>query len=325
MKWRTEISIPSSPHKIDHQNSKVLLLGSCFSDNIGRRMSVDHFKVISNPFGTLYHPLSIYQCLQLALQGSIDDGLFVRTEDDIYKHYAYHGKIHAPTRSELTHTIAKINEEVRNDLSSCSHLFLTFGSVQGYYFQGRLVANCHKTPGHQFDERFTNSSEIWEKYSHFFKDLKRYNPNIQIFLTVSPVRHIRMGMVENQRSKSRLIEIAHQLVDAYDYCHYLPVYELIMDDLRDYRYYDSDLVHPSETAVDYVYRKFEDAFFGTHTKNLCMEIRKLHRAAHHRPLHPESVAHSDFCKKTLEKIVAFEQAHGIDLHTIRETIFLKND
>jgi hypothetical protein len=171
-----------------------------------------------------------------------------------------------------------------------------------YKKSGEIVANCHKLPGNEFDRKRLDIKTIVEKLSLVFKKIKAQNPDLQIITTVSPIRHIRDGLIENQKSKAVLLLALDQIVADLDFVHYFPSYEILLDDLRDYRFYDADLIHPSSVAIDYIWDFFKQAFFDKQTLELMIEIERIVNASKHRAFHPESVEHQAFLKHQLETI-----------------------
>lgn len=313
MIFRTELNISASSHKISYQKPLVFI-GSCFSVNIGSKLSQDKFQTLINPFGTLYNPHSISKNLINSLKSNEVLHDYVLTNDGLYKHYDYHGEVYANSPNELQNKILIQQDRVKDFLSRASHVFITLGTAYVFERQTdqKIVANCHKQPAKLFNRRLLTIAEIEKDLNTMVESVSMINPAIQIILTVSPIRHLRDGMIENNKSKALLITACHQVVESMKHLSYFPSYELIMDDLRDYRYYESDLLHPNAVAIDYVYEKFQQCYFSDETVNLQKEILSLIKATQHRPFNKRSDKHQIFLKKTLAKLNTNAQLYSID-------------
>ena len=306
MIFRTELNISASSHKISYQKPLVFM-GSCFSINIGSKLSQDKFQTLINPFGTLYNPHSISKNLINSLESNELAQDYIITNDGLYKHYDYHGEIYADTQSGLQNKISIQQDLTKDYIAQASHVFITLGTA--FIFERdsdqKIVANCHKQNAKYFNRRLLTIAEIEKDLIAMVKSVININSDIHIVLTVSPIRHLRDGMIENNRSKALLITACHQVADSIKHLSYFPSYELIMDDLRDYRYYESDLLHPNDMGIDYIYEKFQQCYFSDDTSVLQKEIMDLIKATQHRPFHKTSEKHQVFLKKvykTLQKM-----------------------
>lgn len=309
MKFRTELGIEKSLFEINHSN-KIMMLGSCFIENIADRLASYKFDVLKNPFGIIYNPFSLAENLNRIINAKkvAKDELVER--NGIWHHFDFHGDM---SDISVEKSIDKINanlEKANNFVKSCDFLFLTFGTsiVHINNSTGRIVANNHKFPASYFTKSRLAQEQIISRWKSTFEKLYTINPNVKIVLTVSPVRHIKDGIVENQRSKATLLLAVEKLVDA-ERVFYFPSYELMQDDLRDYRFYAKDLVHPSVEAVDYIWEKFCGTYFSEETMNLNKEINKISKALMHRPLYSQSQEYLDFREKLKEKILMFGKKH----------------
>ncbi len=322
MKFRTEINIRKAPVHIEHKD-KILTLGSCFADNMARRLQEHFFTVFQNPFGTLYNPLSVAEALSLIMEGrqfSTDDLFFYQGQ--------WHSFWHHSTFSQISREAAlqKINtqiEKARSFLKEAQWLILTFGTAFAYFHlpENRLVANCHKLPEKQFERRLIDQAQIVRELQTLFKKIRRFNPDLNIILTVSPVRHLRDGLVGNARSKAALILAVQTLCENDPELLYFPAYEIVNDDLRDYRFYDSDLTHPNDLAVDYIYEKFAVMFFEPETTHATRAFARLSAALNHRPQNPLAPDYRKFLLKTLDQIETLKQRYPyVDLHRAKEEI-----
>ncbi|MBQ3606573.1 MAG: GSCFA domain-containing protein [Muribaculaceae bacterium] len=286
---------------ISHRQG-VMMLGSCFSDNIGLRLRQACFDVDINPFGTLYNPASIACGIGAILkcrQYSIDD-LFQEKGDNRWHSFSHHSE-YSSVDSQLM--LEKINQrvcEANKMLQRASTLIVTFGTAWVYKYAptGKVVANCHKLPVSMFERSMMSIDEIVAMWKDVIADVKAINQSIQVIFTVSPIRHLRDGAHENQLSKSTLLLAINQLVREYEDVIYFPAYEIMNDDLRDYRFYASDMTHPSEVAVDYIYDIFSQSFFDDDTISLAEKCVKLSKRLMHIPMSDDQDAVARFVHST---------------------------
>jgi hypothetical protein len=261
------------------------------------------FSCNSNPYGTLFHPIPLLQNLTNALTSSnIDDKLFVEIEDAIV-HYSCHSSVWANTQDDLKEQITAIQTGVSNDLKEANLIILTFGTAFLYQLisSNQVVANCHKQPQSTFTKNCSSPNEIVSVFTCFYNELKRINPKATIVLTVSPVRHIRDGVHQNNVSKSSLILACEAIVNTFKDVHYFPAYEIVLAELRDYRFFDKDRVHPTQEARDYVWEKFSDAILSPISLQINKELDQLFSSMNHRAFRAGSSAHQSFLRKTLAK------------------------
>lgn len=282
MRFRTEIEMRHGSFAISHDD-KIVLLGSCFSDNVGSRLSRDGFDVCFNPFGPLYNPVSLARFLNDLLDGRVYRGSdFIRDNSGIYHCLDFASRYQSPDADALA---AKLNDEMaalRQALDASSVIALTFGSSVVYSLGdsvGATVGNCHKFPGSMFSRLAVSSSEIVRIISPVLSRLKEQGKNI--ILTVSPIRHLADGLHGNQLSKARLLLACDALSGLAEY---FPAYEIMLDDLRDYRFYDRDLKHPTDMACDYIYEKFSQRYFSSSTIEKAIKEREASLRAAHRQI-----------------------------------------
>lgn len=286
---------------ISHRQG-VMMLGSCFSDNIGLRLRQACFDVDINPFGTLYNPASIACGIGAILkcrQYSIDD-LFQEKGDNRWHSFSHHSE-YSSVDSQLM--LEKINQrvcEANKMLQRASTLIVTFGTAWVYKYAptGKVVANCHKLPASMFERSMMSIDEIVAMWKDVIADVKAINQSIQVIFTVSPIRHLRDGAHENQLSKSTLLLAINQLERECEDVIYFPAYEIMNDDLRDYRFYASDMTHPSEVAVDYIYDIFSQSFFDDDTISLAEKCVKLSKRLMHIPMSDDQDAVARFVHST---------------------------
>lgn len=295
MKFRTELILPESNINISYAN-KLLLLGSCFSDNIGRKLERLKYQTNINPLGIVYHPIPLHNSIVNAIKGSkIKTSDLNKSIDGQYTSWNIHSRFNHQEQSvaldQMNTGISILNKSV----IEADYLFLTYGTAYCYtHNQFGPVANCHKFPAKSFEKSLSTPETLVNSFEQMLTTVREINPKIKVMLTVSPVRHIKDGIIENNRSKAHLLSAVHTLCDMYDNCIYLPSYELLIDDLRDYRYYADDMVHPTAKAIDYIWSKISEYMLDPSEENLRSEILKIVRAANHRPFDAHSEKHLQF-------------------------------
>lgn len=272
--------LPKSEFTINHTH-KLTFLGSCFSDEISKKALESGFQVLSNPFGTIYNPISIAKNILDALNGNTTISFLQR--DEMYYSWDASTKIAAKSKSEAEQIILSKNNNLREHIGLPGFLFVTFGTAFIYKLkeQNRYVANCHKQPSQLFEKELVGVDEVVDIWTNLIEKLQRFNPNLKIVFTVSPVRHIRDGIIENNRSKARLIQAVEKLTELND-VEYFPSYEIVIDELRDYRFFKEDRIHPSEEATKYIWKRFSDLYFDHQTKKDVVEIYKVRKRLAHR-------------------------------------------
>ena len=300
MNWQIQVPIPEYPFDLSHKD-RVFSVGSCFAQHMADRLVHYKFFCTSNPYGTLFHPIPILQNLTGALKGlEIDDDLFLGRDEAVF-HYSCHSSVWAETKVDLKKKLLDLQISVAQELKESKLLILTFGTAFLYQLvSGKPVANCHKQPKNTFTKGLSSSEEIQSVFQSFYSELKKQNPKLQILLTVSPVRHIRDGVHENNLSKSALLLASNAIQKSFKDVYYFPSYEIVMDELRDYRFYEKDQVHPNEEARDYVWGKFAAALLTKDTSNLNRDLDKLFASINHRSFRETSKSHQRFLEKTLE-------------------------
>ena len=282
MKFRTEIPTPKYPFNISYQD-KLMLVGSCFSDHIGNFFQEMRFDTLPNPFGTLFNPVSIANALKMSIEPSLFNEQYIDFFNEKWISYAHHGRFSHPNKETFWQNIRQSLNRTHDFLVSADYLFLTFGTAYCYRLIERdlIVANCHKIPANQFEKQLLTIEQIVGLYQDLLKQLRQFNPLLKIIFTVSPVRHLADGFHENQISKSILHLSVNQLIDNTN-TFYFPSYEIVQDDLRDYRFYAADLCHPSDAAVSYIREKLTDAFFTLETQERMKKVVKENKAQGHR-------------------------------------------
>jgi hypothetical protein len=301
--FRTELNIDPSLIKIGHYDP-ILTLGSCFSDSMGARLANNKFEVKYNPFGTVYNPISIFKLLQYSLSNEMPNESSYLENDGLFANYDFHSSFSALNKSSIKKQIEEQIESTNAFLKSAKWLILTFGTAYVYERKdtNEIVSNCHKIPGKNFTKRLLTQKQILEAFDQLWKQLAPLNPDLKILLTVSPVRHTKDTLALNSVSKSTLRLTCDTLANQYEQVSYFPSYELMMDDLRDYRFYKADMIHPTEEAEGYIWKKFASAYFNKPTLDFLSEWSKIRAAILHRPFNTASEKHQAFIKSTIKKI-----------------------
>jgi len=299
--FRTEITIAPSTVKMDY-STRIITVGSCFSNSIGEKLTESKFNCMINPFGTIFNPASIHQLVKLAsLNKTPDENSYVFTED-VWKNYQLHSSYFSKDRKELEKKIKSSIQSIHDFLKTTDYLIITYGTAFVYERNdtNQLVANCHKQPSNEFTKRLLTVEEITESFKTMMEALHKINPGGKVILTVSPVRHLKDTLELNSVSKSVLRVACHQLIRGG--LAYFPAYEFVLDDLRDYRFYEADMIHPNQQAIDYIWGKFSDQYFSDSTKNFINQWKDIQAALNHRPFYLEGESHQKFLRKTLEKL-----------------------
>jgi hypothetical protein len=301
--FRTSVSCTPSNQLISLK-TPVLTVGSCFADAIGTRLKINKIFSLPNPFGAIYNPHSIHKSLQHCINPcGIQASAFIETHERVLS-YDFHSSLSASTRDDLKKILDEKISEVHHFISKAHWIIITYGTAWVYQRNDtdEIVANCHKMPGKLFSKHLLTPKKIIESFKSFYDQLKTLNPDINIILTVSPVRHIKDTIEFNSVSKSVLRLACHTLSTSFRDVQYFPAYEIMLDDLRDYRFYKADMIHPTEVAEDYIWENFISCYADDDLKKFLPEWRTILSALSHRPFHQNSIAHQQFLKETLVKL-----------------------
>lgn len=305
MEFRTQIPVTPREPKITY-SSKVLLLGSCFVENIGKKMEYFKFESLLNPFGILFHPSAIHNFLK----GIKSAHIF--TEADIFYHneawhsYEAHSDLNSVEKQQILNDLNAAVQKTYRFLQSATHVIITPGTAWGYRLKdtGELVANCHKVPQSNFSKELTEVKNALFECSEIVREL---NPKAQIIFTVSPVRHLKDGFVENQLSKAKLITAIQEIIATEAHCTYFPSYEIMMDELRDYRFYAEDMIHPNKVAVDYIWERFREIWIASEASAIMKQVDTIQKGLLHQPFNETSDAHQKFRRDLQQKIAELEK------------------
>lgn len=304
MQFRLNYTHPVGSSQISHTDT-VLMMGSCFAENIGEKLRENKFNCLVNPNGILFNPISI----AFALESYINKPA-IKEQDIVYSNSMFcslnhHGSYSNSDKGKLLDTIHDSIQNATEKLKKAEYLIITFGSSNVFRYKntGQIVANCHKLAQNQFTKEQLQPDLIIETYNTLINKLKAINPKINILFTVSPVKYLRDGLIENNLSKAVLIYSIHQIIKSNTNCIYFPAYEIVNDDLRDYRFYKEDMAHPTEQAINYVWEQFSNSYFTEQTKQLNEKILGINLAAAHRPFHSDAEAHHLFKNNYLQKCI----------------------
>lgn len=303
MNFTTKIPIAKSATPIDY-DSKILSLGSCFAENIGAKFSYYKFQGTVNPFGIIFNPVSIEKLIERIVnkQKFTEEDIFFH--NDLWHCYEVHSELSHPDKVFFIERLNRILSEAHFQIFKLTHLQITYGTSWVYRNKSseRIVANCHKVPQSQFGKEILSAATIEESIQNTIDLVRKINPGCNFVFTVSPVRHIKDGFVENQRSKAHLITAIHNcLVD------YFPSYEIVMDELRDYRFYAEDMLHPNQVAIDYIWERFSENHISKACLDTMEEVGSIQKALAHRPFNPDSDSHQKFLKSLHDRIDRLQQ------------------
>ena len=309
--FQTNVEIPKSELKLSHTD-QMLTLGSCFAENIGRKMQRVYFDVEVNPFGVLYNPVSILQSIDLMLDKKVfaEEDLFKYRE--LWNSFSHSSLFSATTPEQCLSNMNASLSSATAVLKPGSVLLITFGTAWVFEEKksGSVVSNCHKLPASHFVRRRLSVDEIVSDYSVLILKLKTLFPKLKIIFSVSPIRHWKDGAHENNISKSTLLLAIAALQQQFDSVDYFPAYEIQLDELRDYRFYASDMLHPADVAVDYIWQRFSETYFDAVTTGLKKELEQVVADLNHHPLFPESEEYRKFQKNTEKKITTLKKNYS---------------
>jgi hypothetical protein len=303
MDFRTKVELPVGEAEIRHED-RIMVMGSCFSEHIGRRLQEEKFRCMVNPYGVLYNPWSIGQALLEIMEGKpYHWRKLVQGPDGLWHSMMHHGSFSDPDRKTCLRRINESLKAAHEFLEEADWLIITLGSAYVYKDKdGQVVGNCHHFPA----EYFERPRIEWFVLSHCLRAitsvLKEFNPKLKVLFTVSPIRHRKDGLHANQVSKGALLVGVDQCVSKEADVYYFPAYEIMMDELRDYRFYADDMMHPSQVAIDYIWECFDACYFTDKTRGIMQEWDKVRLNLNHRPLHPDSEAYKDFVRQNMLKL-----------------------
>ena len=298
------LNLPPVPQKNTiTYNSKIVLFGSCFVENIGQKLEYYKLQTSINPFGISYHPEAMLNIIKrISEQKSF-------TESDLFFHneqwhcFEVHSKLSNSNRNVVLKNLNQLLLQTKKELLEATHIVLTFGTAWGYSIENKTVANCHKIPQNEFEKVLTDAETLHNCFNEIFQVLKKDDPQLQIITTISPVRHIKDGIIENNQSKSHLLTALHKIIANLNFVAYYPAYEIVIDCLREYRFYKEDLVHPNQTAIDFIWQHFIATYlYEPKTKAILNKVAEIQKGLQHKPFNEQSEAHQKFVLSLREKI-----------------------
>ena len=311
IKFQTEVQLPDFLWKTGYRNKNVFI-GSCFTENVGQRLENANFPVDINPFGILYNPESVAGGLEILLNNKIFSESDLIEQNGLWHSFSHHGKFSAADSNEV---VSRINERIRSSsafLKTANFLFITFGTAWVYRHceSKQVVSNCHKIPAREFVRERLSVEQILDRYKQILPKIWDVNPELKVVFTVSPIRHWKDGAIENQRSKATLMLAIDRLQHEFESrCAYFPSYEIVMDELRDYRFYAADMLHLSDVAVDYIYQKFQQVLVDEESKTIAKKVLKIRSAVQHKPFNTNTEVFVKFLKQSLRKTLDLEKQY----------------
>lgn len=305
MQFFTKVPISVALNSISYQ-SKIVSLGSCFAENMGEKFSFYQFQTTTNPFGIIFNPVSIEKIIQRVIFKDYftDEDVFFYNER--WHCYEIHSELSHTDKACFLKNLNEISNSFFMEISTATHFIITLGTSWVYKTNaGEIVANCHKVPQKEFSKHLLSTIEILESLKKCIDWVLKINPKCHFIFTISPVRHIKDGYIENQVSKSHLISAVNDLVQNHSkksHFSYFPSYEILLDELRDYRFYSQDLLHPNSTAIDYIWSRFVEINIEKTSHTTMIDVQNIQKALQHRSFNPESISHQKFLENLNEKI-----------------------
>jgi lysophospholipase L1-like esterase len=303
LNFQTKIPLEKQSANQINYHSKVILLGSCFSENIGKKLEYYKFQNTQNPFGILFHPAAIERLIANAIEHKqyADNDVFFHNEQ--WHSFDAHSKL-SHTSNEIL--ISELNANLRTTfktLQNATHIIITLGTAWAYRYlkTGEFVANCHKVPQSEFEKVLLSVEDITKTLKNIIAQIRSINYNAEVVFTVSPIRHIKDGFIENTQSKAHLISSIHQIIG--NKSSYFPSYEIMMDELRDYRFYSEDMIHPNQTAINYIWERFKMVWISEDSYSIMDEVDTIQKGLRHKPFNPDSDAHKVFVEKLQARIL----------------------
>jgi lysophospholipase L1-like esterase len=296
MKLQTTIPIQAQTRNQIDYSSKILLIGSCFSENIGDKFSYFKFQAVQNPFGILFHPKAIEKLITNAINEKEYLVKDIILQNERWHCFDAHSNLSTKDKTEILNHLNTSISNTNTSIKEASHIIITLGTswVYRHIESDKIVANCHKVPQKKFLKEILSVDEITQTLEAITQLIKSVNKDVVIIFTISPVRHLKDGFIENTQSKSHLIAAIHQLVAPRKNTHYFPSYEMMMDELRDYRFYKEDMIHPNKIAVQYIWEKFVNTWFTEKSIFIMKDIDTIQKGIAHKPFNEESEQHQKF-------------------------------
>lgn len=311
MKLQTNIPLSKEPRHLIDYDSKLFLLGSCFSENMGNKFEYFKFQSLQNPYGILFHPKAIEKLVTDAMNDRefIENDLFYLNER--YHSFDAHSQWSHTSKEEILKNLNKAVEQTKAQIHRSTHIIITLGTAWVYTFveSDAIVANCHKVPQKKFLKELLPADEITASLEAIITLIRDINPKVNFIFTVSPVRHLKDGFVENQRSKAHLISAIHEIIEPRKRIFYFPSYEILMDELRDYRFYAEDMIHPNSNAINYIWDKFAENWIAESATQTLKKVASIQKRLQHKPFNSNSQEHEKFLQKLSIDIQELQVTH----------------
>lgn len=327
MKLSTEVQVQPSPWKIDY-NTRLMTIGSCFAEVVGNQLFESKFQVLPNLFGTVFNPYSITKLVKMSVSDALPHvGHYVKSDGSLFFHYDFHSSVYSDLSvDDLDGKIRRNLFQTKRLLQQTDVLVLTFGTafVYRYLKTNELITNCHKTPGKEFRKELLSLDALSKAVDELIKLLAALNPGMKVVVTVSPVRHTRDTLQLNQVSKSVLRLLCHDLESRYENVAYFPAYEIMLDELRDYRFYEPDLIHPDSVATDHIFRTFLKAYLDADTHDTFKEWQQVIQMLNHKPKHGYSAEYQRHLTQTLERLRGLKARLMVEKEIGEISLILKN-
>jgi len=321
-------AVPIAPQQLSFDyNTQFALFGSCFTENIGKRLQHYKFNTLINPMGILYSPLSVADSLQRIFNKKQFTDADIHLLNEHWFSFHHHTKLNSPDKQTHLSKLNTIVDEAHQFLQTANVIIFTFGTAYTYQLieTGEVVANCQKVPQHFFKKTRSSVKQVIEIYEVLLQQLFALNEDLQVIFTVSPVRHLKDGFIENKKSKAILLLAIDYLTQQFnDKTHYFPSYEIMMDELRDYRFYEKDLLHPNETAIEYIWEQFCFSYVNEPTNNTLQQLGKMLQQVHHQPNNPSSTQHKQATQNLIERLQAFQEENNVNLSNEIEVLATSN-
>ncbi|WP_295337713.1 GSCFA domain-containing protein [Flavobacterium sp.] len=307
MHFTTKVPVKSYEYPINY-SSKLLLLGSCFAENIGEKFDYFKFQTTTNPFGIIFNPVSIEKLVKRAVNRKVFTDADVFFHNDLWHSYDVHSGCSHSDKEILLKQLNAAVEVMYRQIVEASHILITYGTSWVYRLKAtnEIVANCHKVPQNEFTKEILSPETTAQSIQNTMNLIRQINPEVMFIFTISPVRHTKDGFPENQRSKAHLIAAVHATVLDNTKSNYFPSYEIMMDELRDYRFYADDMLHPSQKAIDYIWIRFFENYINADCFDIMQEVCNIQKGLAHRPFNPETKQHQHFLETINQKIIRLQ-------------------
>ncbi len=311
MKLQTKIPLEKQPKNLIEYKSNMLLIGSCFVENIGNKLDYFKFQNLQNPFGILFQPLAIEKLITNAINEKEYSGNDIFFHNEQWHCFDAHSKLSNVSKEDLLTDLNKKIKYTSQQINESTHIIITLGTawVYRYVETDTIVANCHKVPQKKFLKELLSVDEISKSLQSIEELIRSVNKKASILFTVSPVRHLKDGFIENMQSKAHLITAIHQVVGSRNNLHYFPSFEIMMDELRDYRFYNEDMIHPNQTAINYIWEKFQSVWISNEASKTMEAVDGIQKGLQHKPFNPNSEEHLQFLQNLELKIKEIQSAH----------------